>query len=131
MQHEIKVSLEAFVRGELGLDQLKERLEGRAELRFWDTDQRDVALLHSFPETWFSRADIDAQLKRFLAGTLGARELSDWAGGLRLLGCFTVNEADPGSSEVWDLLDELMSPDVWGAITTESVLDLRRRLNAP
>lgn len=128
---EIKASLAAFVRGALAADQLEERLKGRVALRFWDTDQRDVALVGALPKVWFTRADIDAQLRRFLARSLTARELSDWSGAVRLLGCFKVNEEDPGSSEVWDLLDELMSPDVWGAITTESVLDLRRRLNAP
>jgi hypothetical protein len=42
-----------------------------------------------------------------------------------------VDEPDPGSSEVWDILDELVSPDAWGEITTDSVIDLRRRLAAP
>jgi hypothetical protein len=124
----IVVCLEKFARGNLSRSSLEDCLKDKARLHFWDTNQRKTELSKPLPRTQFSRADIDAQLGRFLTGQLDARELSDWAGAMRLLGCFVLNEDDPGSSEVWDLMDELMSPDVWGEPTVEGVLDLRRRL---
>lgn len=123
--------LNEFVDGARSISSLEECLGSNARLRFWDTNQRDVHLAGRLPQVLFSREQVDAELRRFLAGELSARDLSDWAAAIRLLGCFDVNEEDPGSSEVWDFLDELMSPDAWGPITVESVLDLRRRLNAP
>lgn len=70
------------------------------------------------------------QLRRFLSHKISATDLSDWAATLPLLGCFEVDEPDPGSSHVWDMLDELVSPDAWGEITVDSIIDLRRRLSA-
>jgi hypothetical protein len=100
-------------------------------MRFWDTDERSVEHTETLPIVRFGRDDVDVQLRRFLSNGISARDLSDWAATLRLLGCFEVDEPDPGSSEVWDILDELVSPDAWGEITTDSVIDLRRRLAAP
>lgn len=122
--------LQQFIRGERSLESLEDCLDGVAKLRFWDTDQRDVQLSSRLPEVLFRREDVDAQLQRFLAKGIDGRSLSDWAAAVRLLGCFDVGEEEPGSSEVWDILDELMTPDVWGPITVESILELRRRLNA-
>jgi hypothetical protein len=126
----IKDCLEEFARGIRSRSSLEECLRGKVRMRFWDTNERSAELLSSLPTVQFTRGDVDAQLRRFLAKELGARELSDWAAGMRLLDCFDVNEDDPGSSEVWDLMDEIMTPDVWEALTIESVIDLRRRLNA-
>lgn len=130
-EQELVKCLKEFADGVRALSSLEECLGQKARLRFWDTNERDVNLSTRLPPVLFSRAQVDAQLRRFLAGQISARDLSDWAAAIRLLGCFDVNEEDPGSSEVWDLLDELMSPDAWGPITVESVLELRRRLNSP
>ena len=126
----IEDCLVEFVRGTRSRSSLEDCLHGKVRLKFWDTNQRSAELLSSLPTVRFTRADVDAQLRKFLAKELSARELSDWAAGMRLLDCFDVNEDDSGSSEVWDLMDEIMSPDVWEALTIESVIDLRRRLNA-
>lgn len=122
--------LEEFAHGTRSRSALEDCLEGSARLKFWDTNERSTELLSRLPKVAFTRADVDLQLRRFLARQLDARELSDWAAGMRLLGCFILDEDDPGSSEVWDLMDEMMSPDVWGPLTTESAIELRRRLGA-
>jgi hypothetical protein len=122
--------LSEFARGLRTLASLESCLDGKVHVRFWDTDQRSAELLHGLPKVNFTRADLDAQLRRFLARELSARDLSDWAGAMRLLGCFVVEDDEPMSSQVWDLMDEIMSPDVWGPISVDSVLDLRRRLDA-
>jgi hypothetical protein len=99
-------------------------------MRFWDTNERSIEHAETLPVVRFGRADVDAQLHRFLSRGISARDLSDWAATLRLLGSFEVDEPDPGSSHVWDILDELMSPDAWGEITVDSIIDLRRRLSS-
>lgn len=121
--------LKEFARGTRSRTSLEECIAGQARLAFWDTDQRSSELIALLPKVFFTRVDIDAQLRRFLAGELSARDLSDWAAGMRLLGCFVLEEDDPGSSEAWDLMDEIMSPDAWGPLTVESAIDLRTRLN--
>lgn len=127
---QMQVCLEQFLRGLLSPARLEECLGDRRRFKFWDTNERSVEYRGALPTVYFTRDDIDAQLRRFLGGELSARDLSDWAATLRLLGCFSVNESDPGSSEVWDLIDELVSPDAWGPLTVDSVIDLRRRLTA-
>ena len=121
--------LEQFVRGMKSPSELEECLKGRRRFRFWDTNERSIDHHGHLPTVYFSRDDVDAQLRRFLSQKMSARDLSDWAATLRLMGCFSVNEPDPGSSDVWDLLDELVSPDAWGPLTVDSVIDLRRRLD--
>jgi hypothetical protein len=123
--------LERFVAGAISRQTLEDCIAPRARMRFWDTDERSVEHTETLPIVRFGRDDVDVQLRRFLSNGISARDLSDWAATLRLLGCFEVDEPDPGSSEVWDILDELVSPDAWGEITTDSVIDLRRRLAAP
>lgn len=124
----LRQCLEQFVRGVRSHADLEECLKHRRRFRFWDTDQRSVDQGGDLPTVRFSRDDVDAQLRRFLSRELTERQLSDWAATLRLAGCFEVSEDEPESSEVWDLLDELVSPDAWGPITIDSVIDLRRRL---
>lgn len=114
--------------GALSRDDLEDCLKSQTRFRFWDTNERSVEQSGRLPTVAFSRDDVDRQLKLFLAQQITARELSDWAATLRLLDCFEVNEPDPVSSEVWDLIDELVSPDAWGSITVDSVIDFRRRL---
>jgi hypothetical protein len=126
----LEACLEEFARGTRSLSSLEDCLQGKVRLKFWDTNERSVELPSSLPTVQFTRGDVDAQLRRFLAKELSARELSDWAAGMRLLDCFIVNEDDSGSAEVWDLMDEIMSPDVWEVLTIDSAIDLRRRLNA-
>lgn len=121
--------LKEFAQGSRSRSSLEDCLQGKARLRFWDTNERSSELLARLPKVQFTRDDVDAQLQRFLAGETTARDLSDWAGAMRLLGCFVLNEDDPGSSEVWDVMDEIMSPDVWGPLTIESAIELRRRLS--
>jgi len=124
----LKNCLEQYAAGVLSLDELENCLGSRARFRFWDSNERSVELSMRLPKVVFSREDVDRQLQRFLNHQIDARELSDWAATLRLLDCFEVNEPDPGSSEIWDLIDELVSPDAWGPVTVDSVIDLRRRL---
>lgn len=124
----IKQILKGYVRGDVTLEDLQVALGSRRRFRFWDTNERAVTFSGPLPRVPFDRTDIDRQLQRFLSRTISARELSDWAGGIRLSGCFFVDADDQESSDTWDLLDEIMSPDVWGDITVESVIDLRRRL---
>ena len=126
----LKQHLTRFARGGCSVSALEEFLAGGARLRFWDTDERSADLLRALPPVSFGRADLDAQLRRYLDGGLSSRELSDWAGTMRLLGCYRLDECEPTSSQVWDLMDEIMSPDAWGPISTDSVLELRRRLLA-
>lgn len=125
-----KQCLEEFARGLRSQSSLESCLNGKVRMHFWDTNERSTDLLTRLPRVTFTRRDIDAQLQRFLAKGITARELSDWAGAMRLLGCFILEEDDSRSSDVWDLIDEVMSPDVWGEITTESVIELRRRLDS-
>lgn len=122
--------LTEFARGLRSRDALEECLKGKVRLRFWDTNERSADLLTNLPTVAFTREDVDAQLTRFLRGELTARELSDWAAGMRLLGCFRLQEEEPASSLVWDLMDEMMTPDLWEPLTVDSVMGLRRRLAA-
>ena len=122
--------LSEFAKGMRTLDALESCLGRRVQLRFWDTNERDTGLLTPLPSVLFNRADVDAQLRRYLEGGISGRELSDWAAAIRLLGCFDLEEDEAASSQIWDLLDELMSPDAWGPIDIDSILDLRRRLLA-
>jgi RHS repeat-associated protein len=123
--------LERFVSGGISRSELEDCIAPRARMRFWDTNERSIEHAETLPVVRFGRADVDAHLHRFLSHGISARDLSDWAATLRLLGCFEVDEPDPGSSHVWDILDELMSPDAWGEITVDSIIDLRRRLSVP
>jgi hypothetical protein len=125
---ELQGCLERFAHGLMSSADLEECLKGRRRFRFWDTNERSIENHGELPTVMISREDVDVQLRRFLARDLSARDLSDWVAALRLTGCFEVNEDEPGSSEVWDLLDELISPDAWGPLTIDSVIDLRRRL---
>lgn len=117
-----------FSRGLISRDALEDRLEGKVRFHFWDTNQRSSDLVTKLPKVEFTKEDVDAQLRRFLSGELTARDLSDWGATIRLLGCFQLNLEDPASSAVWDIIDELMSPDVWEPLTVEVVISLRRRL---
>ena len=128
---EVEYCLKEFAKGLRPRASLEDCLLGSVRLRFWDTNERSSELLARLPKVRFTRDYVDAQLQRFLAGDIGARDLSDWAATIRLLGCYEVDEDDLGSSEVWDIMDELMSPDVWGPLNVDSVIDLRRRLSAP
>lgn len=124
----VEACLKEFARGGRSRSSLEDCLSSEVRLSFWDTSERSSEILGRLPKVRFTRADIDSQLQCFLAEQITARELSDWAGAMRLLGCFVLNEDDPGSSQVWDLMDEIVSPDVWGPLTIESVIELRRRL---
>ena len=126
---EVERWLSEFARGARSRESLETALSGIARLRFWDTNERGSELLRRLPKVTFTREDVDAQLRRYLAQEITARELSDWTAAMRLLGCFVLQEEDPASSQIWDLMDEVMSPDVWGPISTESVLALRGRLD--
>lgn len=126
---EVERWLSEFAHGTRSRESLETCLSGIARLRFWDTNERGSEMLRRLPKVTFTREDVDAQLRRYLAKGITARELSDWAAAMRLLGCFVLREEDPTSSEIWDLMDEIMSPDVWGPISTESVLALRGRLD--
>lgn len=125
---QVEGCLKEFARGSRSRSSLEDCLSGEVRLSFWDTNERSSEIRGRLPKVQFTRADIDSQLRCFLAQQITARELSDWAGAMRLLGCFVLNEDDPGSSHVWDLMDEIMSPDVWGPLTMESALELRSRL---
>lgn len=125
---QVRRCLERFVSGGISPDELKVCVEQRARFRFLDTSERSLQGIGALPRARFTRADVDRQLIRYLAERLSAEELSDWAATLRLSDCFEADESDPSSTEVGDFLDELVSPDAWGPITIDSVIDLRRRL---
>jgi hypothetical protein len=121
--------LRRFLEGAITRCELENILGNKTRFHFWDTNQRSVDHLGLLPKVLFTREDVDRELKRFLAKQISALDLSDWAATLRLLNCFEFEERDPVSSEIWDLIDELISPDAWGLINVDSVIDLRRRLS--
>lgn len=128
-RHHLETCLGEFARGTRPLADLEQCLRGNVRLSFWDTNERRATPLTNLPRVEFTRRDVDAQLQRYLASDLSAQDLSDWAAAMRLLGCFVLDEDDQASSQIWDLIDEIMSPDAWGPITVDSVINLRSRLD--
>lgn len=130
MKNEIATDLKSFVEGRLSLSDLETALEGRVRFRYADRDERLVeGSISSLPLTAFSAADVERALRRFLRDDLSRRDLSDWAATLRLLDIFEVTRSDAAIADtVWDVIDQLMSPDAWGELTTESAIELISRL---
>lgn len=129
MKANAALALKRFIEGELGLSDLEDALGEVARFSFRDTNERYVEYLISDPSTVrFTRMDVERMLLRFLDGRLSARELSDWAAIIKMLDWYELDSTDPVPNEVWDVLDELMSPDAWGNVTTESALAMLRRL---
>jgi hypothetical protein len=128
MRQELETHLEGFVAGDISLARLEDALLGTATLRFSDTNEREVQFHRSLPNVRFGPEDIVRTLERYLAGTINGREASDWAAALRLLDCFDVRDdtADPDS--IWDAVDQLMAPDVWGNLSTERAIELIHQL---
>ena len=126
----LEQTLEQFVRGQIDLDTLEDRLEGIVRFRFADTNERSVEFSAVLPTVFFGRSELQAVLKRFLRGDLKRRQVSDWAATLRLLDCFDLEASDEQPDIAWDVVDELMSPDGWGELTTESAIRLIHRLES-
>lgn len=122
-------ALKEFGFGQLGLAGLETRLEGVVQLRFADTNERSVELRgEALPTIVLGKAQVQVVLERFLRGELDRREVSDWAAAIRLLDCFEFESPDEASDAAWDVIDELMSPDSWGELTTEGAIRLIHRL---
>lgn len=130
MTRRLKDDLDKFVEGHLTVADLQTALDGLVRFRYADRDERLVeGSVSALPTTRFSSADVERVLHRFLKGELSRREVSDWAATLRLLDAFELALPSHVSAEaVWDVLDQLMSPDAWDELTTEATLNLLARL---
>jgi hypothetical protein len=125
----VAAALARFSKGELDLEELERALAGIVRFRYADTDERSAELLSGpLPLVTFRKEDIERVLRRHLRGELTAREASDWAATLRLLDCFELDAPAAEADAVWDVLDQLSSPDAWGALTTESAIQLIHQL---
>lgn len=129
MRKPVVAALAEFARGEIDLEELEEALAGFVRFRYADTDERSVEFLKGpLPAVRFRKDDVERLLRRYLRGELTPREASDWAATLRLLDCFEHTASEPDTDAVWDVLDRLSSPDAWGALTTETALELMQQL---
>ncbi len=118
-----------FVKGGATFEELQDALEDVVRFRYADTNERSVEILTSkLPKTSFRQEDVEALLQRFLEGKITARESSDWAATVRLLDCFELEAPHTHIDVVWDVLDQLASPDAWDTLTTESAIALLHRL---
>lgn len=125
-----ELALRRFVQGTLDVGGLEDALQGAARFRFADTNERQIELPGpELPETIFSREDVVGALRRYLERELTARDLSDWAATIRMMDCFELARLDPDPDTVWDVLDELTSPDAWDLPSVESALLLVGRLS--
>ena len=122
--------LRSFVEGRLSITDLETALDGLVRFRYADRDERLVdGSISSLPITAFSAADVERTLRRFLQGDMSRRDVSDWAATLRLLDIFEVAPSDAAIADaVWDVIDQLMSPDAWEELTTEFAIELMSRL---
>lgn len=128
MISDITASFKRFAAGEIDLCTLEDALDGRVRFHFFDTNERSIEILDpSLPSVVFSAADIEATLRRFLRGDLTRRQVSDWAAVLRMLDAYEL-AAGGRPDTVWNVLDELMAPDAWGELSTESAIKLLRDL---
>ena len=95
-------TLEQFVRGQIDCDTFQDRLEGVVYFRYADTKERSVELSGVvLPTILFGRAELQAQLQRFLRGDLNRRQVSDWAATLRLMDCFELEASDKEPDVAW------------------------------
>lgn len=124
----VRAALAAFCQGELDLEGLEEALAGMVRFRYADTNERSLDVVSPLPLVTFRKEDVAKVLRRYLSGELAHREVSDWAATLRLLDCFELNGPEVESDAVWDVLDQLSAPDVWGTLTTESAIQLLHQL---
>lgn len=120
--------LSRFVRGGVTLSELETGLAGTAEFRYLDTNERSVDLLGPLPNVWFGAADVTRVLEQFVRGERTARDVSDWAATLRMLDCFDVSPTEEDADVVWDVVDQLTSPDASGALSLERGWGLIQRL---
>ncbi len=124
----LRSALESFAHGDIDLDQLEGALTAVVHFRFADTNERSVEIVRPLPQVSFQTQDVRGVLERFSAGELTPREVSDWAATMRLLDCFHVAGDSDESDTTWEVIDELMSPDVWGDLTIEHAFELLQRL---
>lgn len=120
--------LSRFVRSGVTLSELETRLAGVADFRYLDTNERSVVLLAPLPNIWFGAGDVTRVLEQFARGERTAREVSDWAATLRLLDCFDVTPTEDDADVVWEVVDQLASPDAWDALSLERAWAFIRRL---
>jgi hypothetical protein len=120
-----------FIEGRLPFTDLEAALDGLVRFRYADRDERSVdGSIASLPAVRFHRDDVERALSRFLRGEISRHEISNWAATLCLLDAFELDPSTLGANEVvWDVLHELMSPDAWDELTTESAIHLLSRLH--
>ena len=81
------------------------------------------------PTVGFTRAEVQGALKRFLSFELEAEELSDWAAVIRMLDShFDLDPSDPDPDRVWDVIDQLMAPEVSGDLDRGRAAEVLRVL---
>ena len=77
-------------------------------------------------------ATVAAQLGRFQAGAVSARDLQGWAALVRLSGGFDAPDANRADEnwfdELWGVVNDLACPSVFGPITTTAVEEKLGRL---
>ena len=75
---------------------------------------------------------VAAQLRRFLEGAVSARDLQGWAALVLLSGSFDAPSARPVDEDwyddLWDVVNDLACPSVFGPITATAVADKVGRL---
>lgn len=127
--HRIRKILEDFLEGRLSLSQIQEMLRGQIAINF------DLSPAHR--EIYENKLDdktirisvkvehVRRMLQRYILGELSESELSNWAALIFLLPVFvpdsdTENERwDAGEGPVWDVIQRLVTPDIFGGLDKE------------
>lgn len=121
------IALAQFVRGELSATELAQELSGIVSMDLSNSSRREIVLLapSRLQTTSFSRRDVCRSVERYLSFKITAEELSSWAAVIRLLDShFLVDPPDAKPDQLWDTLDRLMAPEVWGEIDRDSAVEL-------
>lgn len=127
MINALGIALSRFATLEISFEDLQQALEGVVRFRYADTNERDVEIFGPLPSVTFHKHNVEAVLQRYLKGEFTSRDVSDWAATIRLVDAYDVDSKDD-SDAVWDVLDQLASPDAWDSLTTDSAIELIRQL---
>jgi hypothetical protein len=131
MQDDRSSALARFVYGQIGLADLALELGQVIALDYEDSSHRAAKFNAEWtaPAVVFSRVDVCRTIDRFMGFQITEDELSDWAATIRLLDlCYVLDPQDHAPDVVWDVLERLMAPAVWGEIDRDGVKQLAASL---
>jgi hypothetical protein len=124
---EAKESLHLFLEGKLTLDSLLNKLSKQIIVEFPSSEGARKILrndLEGVISLEFKPHHLSNMLKKYLEGQISGKSLSDWSAFIFLSGIFvpegqTEEERwEAGEGPVWDILQQLVSPSVFGGLDT-------------